>query len=365
MRTPFNLYFTLALATAAFGRPLAAPQAATALDASASRSAQKELRAPNEFRHFASLTQLTFGGQNAEAYFSADDQRLIFQSTRPPYECDQIFTMSVDGSDVKLVSTGKGKTTCAYYFPDGKRILFASTHASDPNCPPKPDYSKGYVWRVEPTFDIFTAHADGTDLKPLVSNPGYDAEATISRDGSKIVFTSDRDGDLELYLMNADGSGVKRLTNAPGYDGGAFFSYDGKKIIYRARHTDDERELRESRELLKQHLVRPTKLELFVMDADGSNSEQITHLDSATFAPFLHPDGKRVIFSSAYGDAKSREFELYLIGIDGKNLEKVTHSPEFDGFPMWNSNGTKLVFASNRNGRVPHETNVFIADWKD
>ncbi|MBI3818664.1 MAG: PD40 domain-containing protein [Planctomycetes bacterium] len=323
------------------------------------------LSAPGEEKHLQRIKQLTFGGQNAEAYFSIDDKKIIFQSTRPPFSCDQIFTMNVDGSDVRLVSTGKGKTTCSYYFPSGENILFASTHAADPECPPKPDYSKGYVWRVEPTFDIYVAKADGGELRPIVVNPGYDAEATISRDGTKIIFTSDRDGDLELYVMNADGSGVKRLTNTPGYDGGAFFSFDGTKIIYRGAHSDTPKEMEENRELLKQHLVRPTKLELYIMDADGGNRKQITQLNCATFAPFLHPDGKRVIFSSNNLDPKGREFNLWMIKIDGTGLEQITTMPEFDGFPMWSSDGKKLVFASNRNGTVPHETNIFIADWKD
>ncbi|MFN0207353.1 MAG: TolB family protein [Planctomycetota bacterium] len=362
-----NIYKTAAvlLLVTAAAAPVGLAQDAPASRPSFMRGDALDLRRPGEEKYFGSVTQLTFGGQNAEAYFSMDNKRLIFQSTRPPYDCDQIFTMAIDGSDLKLVSTGKGKTTCAYYYPSGDRILFASTHVADATCPPKPDYSKGYVWRVEPTFDIYSAKTDGSDLKPLVTNPGYDAEATISRDGSKIVFTSDRDGDLELYIMNADGTGVKRLTNTPGYDGGAFFSYDGRKIVYRARHTDDTKEINESRELLKQHLVRPSKLEIFVMDVDGSNQKQVTNLETATFAPFMHPDGKRIMFSSSYGDPKGREFELYMIQIDGTGLVKITISPDFDGFPMWSSDGKKLVFASNRNGSVPRETNVFIADWKD
>lgn len=375
MHTPTSLLFAAALVISIFPGtsvevarkphdvPQDSPHGSKAKEGPASRPAT--LLVPGEEKHFASIKQLTFGGQNAEAYFSADDKKLIFQSTRPPFECDQIFTMNVDGSDVRLVSTGKGKTTCAYYFPAGDRILFASTHAADPLCPPKPDYSKGYVWRVEPTFDIYIAKPDGTELKPLIASPGYDAEATISRDGTKIIFTSDRDGDLELYSMNADGSGTKRLTNAPGYDGGAFFSFDGKKIIYRARHTNDTVEIEESRKLLKEHLVRPGKLEIFVMDADGSNQKQVTSLDSGTFGPFLSTDGKKVIFSSNYKDPRGREFNIWMIQMDGTGLEQITYAPDFDGFPMWSSDGKKLVFASNRNGTVPHETNVFIADWKD
>ena len=342
--------------------PVSTAPAAKPVDA-ASRPA--DLRVDGERKRFGEIRQLTFGGENAEAYFSADDRALIFQSTRPPYECDQMFTMSVDGSNLRLVSTGKGRCTCGYFFPDGKRILFSSTHAAGAGCPQKPDMSQGYVWRVEPTYDIYSANADGTDPKPLAASPGYDAEATISRDGSKIVFTSDRDGDLELYSMNADGSGVRRLTNAPGYDGGAFFSPDGKKIVYRAHHVEDPKEVEEYRGLLAKHLVRPTKLEIWIMDADGSNAKPITKLGAASFAPFFHPDGKRIIFSSNCGDPKGREFDLYLVGIDGDGLERVTFSHDFDGFPMWTSDGRHLVFASNRNGSRPHETNLFLAEWLD
>jgi Tol biopolymer transport system component len=332
--------------------------------AAASRPAV-DLKTPGEAKHFNWVHQLTFGGENAEAYFSFDDQLLTFQSTRPPFECDQIFTMRLDGSDVKLVSTGKGKCTCSYFFPSGDRILYCSTHAASPDCPPKPDYSKGYVWRVEPTFDIYTARPDGSDLKPLVVSPGYDAEATISRDGKKIVFTSDRDGDLELYSMDSDGTNTKRLTFSPGYDGGAFFSDDGSKIVYRAHHIEDKKELDEFQALLKEHIVRPVKLELYMMDADGKNTRQITHLDAASFGPFMHPNQTKIIFASNYGDPKGREFDLFLVNVDGSGVERVTQSPEFDGFPMWTHDGKKLVFASNRNGKIHGETNIFLAEWKD
>lgn len=324
-----------------------------------------DLRAPGEDQYFASLRQLTFGGENAEAYFSIDDRNLIFQSTRPPFECDQVFTMPLGGGEPKLASTGKGKCTCAYYFPSGDKILFSSTHAASPECPPKPDYSRGYVWRIEPTFDIYTARPDGGDLKPLLVSPGYDAEATISRDGKKIVFTSDRDGDLEIYVMDADGTNAKRLTNSPGYDGGAFFSFDGTKIVFRSREISDPKELAEYRSLLAEHLVRPSKLEICLMDADGSHRRRVTNLEAGSFGPFLHPDGKRILFSSNYGDPKGREFDLFLVRTDGSGLARVTQSPQFDGFPMWTSDGKKLVFASNRNGKQRGETNLFLADWKD
>ena len=319
---------------------------------------------PNE-PHLTNVRMLTNGGENAEAYFSADGQRLIFQATRPGISaCDQIFTMNADGTDVRMVSSGEGATTCAYFFPSGDRILYSSTHERSPECPPRPDYSQGYVWALHP-FDIYTARPDGSDLRKIAGSDGYDAEATISPDGSRIVFTSDRDGDLEIYTMNPDGSDVRRLTHEPGYDGGAFFSPDGTKIVYRAHHPETEEELADYRRLLAQNLIRPSRLDIYVMGADGSNRVRVTNNGAANFAPFMHPDGRRIIFSSNMHDPTGRDFELYMINIDGTGLERITHSPDFDGFPMFTRDGRKLVFASNREQAQEGETNVFVADWVD
>jgi Tol biopolymer transport system component len=316
--------------------------------------------------HLRNVRQLTNGGENAEAYFSADDKLLIFQSSSEGVACDQIYIMPVEaspGSQKRLVSTGKGRTTCSYFFPSGKRILFSSTHMAGPECPPRPDYSRGYVWPVYSNYDIFTARPDGSDLRRLTTTAGYDAEATISRDGKKIVFTSTRDDDLDIYTMNADGSGVRRLTQEPGYDGGAFFSPDGKKIVYRAHHPKTAEETADYKTLLADGLIRPGNLELWVMDAEGSNKRQITSNGAANFGPFWHPDGKRIIFASNLADPKSRNFDLYLINLDGTGLERVTHHAEFDGFPMFSSDGRLLVWASNRNNARRGETNLFLADW--
>jgi len=270
--------------------------------------------------------------------------------------------MNIDGSDVRQVSTGNGRTTCSYFFPNGKRILYSSTHLGSKQCPPRPDFSKGYVWAVYDTFDIFTANPDGSDLKQLTNAAGYDAETTISRDG-KLAFTSKRDGDLDIYTMDASGKNVKRLTNELGYDGGPFWSYDGKQIVYRAYHPQTEKEKADYIELLKQNLIRPTTLEIMVMNADGSNKRQVTHLNKASFAPYFFPDGKRIIFASNYADPKGRDFDLYMIKTDGAGLERITYNDTFDGFPMFSPNGKKLVFASNRHGAKQGETNIFIADW--
>jgi Tol biopolymer transport system component len=270
--------------------------------------------------------------------------------------------MNVDGTDVRRISTGSGKTTCGYFFAGDRRVFFASTHAVDTACPPRPDPSKGYVWRLDP-YDIYTEDADGSNLQRLTSYGVYTAEGTLSPDGRTIVFTSLKDGDLDIYTMNTDGSNVRRLTNTPGYDGGPFFSPDGKHIVYRAWHPADTA-LANYRELLNQRLVRPNRMEIWIMDADGSNQHQITNLGGANFAPYYTSDGKRIIFSSNYKNPHSRNFDLYLVYADGSGLEQVTNHPEFDGFPMFSPDGKKLVWAANRSGAAVDELNIYIADWQ-
>jgi len=322
------------------------------------------LRDPRE-THLRHVKQLTFGGQNAEAYFSYDGRRLTFQSTREPYKCDQIFIMNADGSDQHLVSTGQGRTTCSYFYPDGKHILYSSTHLSSPECPPRPDYSKGYVWGVYSTFRIFYATDRGTILKQLAPAPGYNAEATLSADGKKIVFTSSRDGDLEIYTMNPDGSGVKRLTHELGYDGGPFFSPDGQWIVYRAHHPKAADEVARYKALLAQDLVEPMQMDLYVMRADGPDQRQITNLGGASFAPFFFPGSQRIIFASNYEHPGTSAFELCAVNRDGSKLEPITFTGGFNAFPQFSPDGKRLVFASNRNAKQPHEVNIFIADWTD
>ncbi len=312
-------------------------------------------------RHFGAIRQLTFGGENAEAYFSSDGKRLIFQSKRDGRPCDQEFVMNVDGSNVHRVSTGFGKTTCGYFFDGDRRIFFGSTHAADTACPPKPDPSKGYVWGLDP-YDIYVANPDGSALKRLTNYGVYTAEGTLSPDGQTIVFTSLKDGDLDIYTMHVDGTGLKRLTTQPGYDGGPFFSPDGTKIVYRAWHPADTA-LTNYQDLLKQRLVRPNRMEIWVMNADGSNQHQITNLGGANFAPFFTPDGRKIIFSSNHTNPRSRDFELYLVNADGSGLERVTNHPEFDGFPMFSPDGKQLVWASGRSSKEG-DLNLFLADWK-
>ena len=320
------------------------------------------LRDPRE-THLRRVKQLTFGGQNAEAYFSYDGRRLIFMSTREPYKCDQIFIMNSDGSDQHLVSTGEGRTTCGYFYADGKHILYSSTHAASKDCPPRPDYSHGYVWGVYPEYQIYYATDKGEIVKRLTAGPGYNAEATISADGKRVVFTSSRDVDLEIYTMNADGSEVQRLTHTPGYDGGPFFSPNGEWIAYRARHVQTDEEIAKYKSLLSQGLVEPSQMDLWVMRSDGSEQKQITKLPGASFAPSFYRDSHRIIFSSNYEHPTSSQFELYAVDRDGKNLEQITFVGGFNAFPQFSPDGKKLVFISNRNGKAPHEINIFVADW--
>jgi Tol biopolymer transport system component len=314
-------------------------------------------------KHFKNVKMLTTDGENAEAYYSFDGKKLVFQSTVDTIKCDQIFTMNVDGSGKKLVSTGNGRTTCAYYYPDETKIIYASTHHHNLECPPPPDRSKGYIWKLYETFDIFLK--DGDELKQLTNTDGYDAEATVSPNGDKIIFTSLRNGDPELYVMNLDGSEQTRLTFEKGYDGGAFFSPDGKQIVFRASRPVTDEQLVDYNDLVENGYIRPSALEIFVMDADGKNMKQITNLGKASFAPFFHPGGKKIIFSSNYKGDSPRDFNLWMINVDGTGLERITYNSSFDGFPMFSPDGKYLVFGSNRFNKKDTDTNIFIAEWAE
>ncbi len=345
--------------------PRAAGQPSPPDTATTFRSGQEvsHLIRPGE-KHFKRLWQITNGGENAEAYWSYDGQDLILQATVRGAECDQIYMVPAEGGEMKQVSTGKGRCTCSYFFPGDREIVFSSTHLANAACPHKPDFSLGYVWALYDSYDIFKADRDGTNLRRLTDSPHYDAEATTGPDGS-IIFTSDRDGDLELYRMKGDGSEVRRLTFTPGYDGGAFFSTDGRKICWRASRPAEGKELDDYRQLLAEGLIRPSKLEIFIADADGTHPVQLTSNGAANFCPYFHPSGEKVIFVSNQDDPKRRNFEIYLVDIATKELEQVTFEESFDGFPMFSPDGKKLVFASNRASERPGETNIFVAEWAD
>lgn len=308
------------------------------------------------------IRQLTFGGQNAEAYWSPDGKRLIFQSTRDGLGCDQIFIMNADGSNQRMVSTGKGRTTCGYFLPDNKHIIYASTHEADAACPPPPDRSKGYVWAVYPSYDIYLATDEGRIVRKLTASPGYDAEATVNWRTKKIVYTSMASGDLDLWTMGLDGSGKRQITQAIGYDGGAFFSRDGRHLVWRALHPQGADRDR-YQDLLKNHLTSPMKMEIFLADANGKNPKQLTRFGCASFAPTFTPDGRKILFASNKHNCDGRKFELFLMNLDGSGLEQITDFGGFVSFPEFSPDGKQLVFSSDKDAKSRYEFNIFVADW--
>ena len=314
--------------------------------------------------HLSNLKQLTKGGQNAEAYWSPDGTKLIFQSTRDGNACDQIYIMNADGSNQHMVSTGKGVTTCGYFLADSKHFVYASTHEAGPACPAPADRSKGYVWAVYPGFDIYLADETGKIEKKLTNAPGYDAEATVNWAKNQILYTSLSSGDLDLWSMKTDGSAKKRITTTEGYDGGPVYSRDGSKMVWRAYHPDTPEKRTAARDLLKDNLTTPMKMELWVANGDGSNKRQITNFGCASFAPTFTPDGKKILFGSNKHACDTRKFELYLINVDGTGLEQVTSFGGFTSFPEFSPDGKKLVFDTDYQATGNYEFNVFTADWR-
>lgn len=322
-------------------------------------------------RHLKNVTQLTSDGDNGEAYFSWDDTKLIFQSNREGQKCDKIWTMSIDGSEKKMVSPNHGAHTCSYFLPNG-RIVFASTSHLEGECPSRPEPPEGqrYVWPLFP-YDIYIANADGSGLIRITDNPKYDAEPIVSPDGKQIVFGSQREGDFDIYVMKSDGSDVKRLTDAIGYDGGPWFSPDGKKIAWRAWYPQTDEEKAQWRDAMEKNYIIAVPLDIWVMDADGSHKKRLVSNGATNWAPSWHPDGKRLIFSSNMDDWREdirkfgHNFELYIINVDGSGIERITYNNVFDSFPMFSHDGRKIVFASNRNPEKPRATDIYIADWTD
>lgn len=323
--------------------------------------------------HLKNMKQLTFGGDNAEAYFSFDGKNLSFQSNNKAWglQCDQIFNMDISKASADTtykpprISTGKGRTTCSFFLPGDKTILYASTHLNGDKCPESIKIEGKYLWAVYDSYDIFVSDLNGKIIKQLTNTFGYDAEATISPKGDKIVFTSDRSGDLELWTMNIDGSDQKQVTFGLGYDGGAFFSPDGKQLVFRASRPTADEDVKEYKDLLAKGLVAPVNMEIYVCDVDGKNLKQVTHLGKANWAPFFHPSGKKIIFSSNHHSQRGYDFQLYMINLDGSGLERITNESYFNAFPMFSPDGKKLIFSSNRNNHGTHDTNLFIADWVD
>ncbi len=358
MTAALLLFAALAQTPAA---PSTTPQPETAAQ-EAGLPPREDLRFPGE-RHFGVIRRLTTRGENAEGYFSFAGDRITYQATVGARKCDQIYELDLLTGARRMVSTGKGRTTCSYFLPDDHAILFASTHEADDGCLPPPDRSHGYVWKIYPQYDLYVRDLDTWELKPLAHAPGYDAEAVISPDGKKIVFTSRRHGDLDIYLMNVDGTGITQLTDELGYDGGPFFSPDSTRIVYRAYHPKDAAAQEHYRELLDQDEIEPMALQIMLMDLDGGHKRQITHNRAANFAPYFHPDGKHIVYCSNEGSPDGRGFDIYMIDTEGGGKETITTNPSFDGFPMFSPDGTRFIFASNRANASPHETNLFLAEW--
>jgi len=323
-------------------------------------------------KHLRNIRQLTFGGQNAEAYWSKDGKWITWQSKQSGFPDEQIFVMRADGSGKTLMSTGLGRCTCSYFSPDKSWIYFSSTHERNKGPQAPVDMSQGYVWRVNPDFALYRQKLGPVPNSkarmmpmPVVKKPGYVAETTIDPKGRFMTFTGDWEGDIDIYRSDLEGGHLKRLTTTKGYDGGPFVSWDGKYIVYRRGAFANKEEEQKFDELHAKHLVMPLKMDLWIMDSDGKHKRQLTHLAGASFAPFMLPGDKRIIFSSNYENPTGPDFDLYMINVDGTNMKRITYAPGFDSFPMFTRDGKHLVWASNRHGSVPHETNVFVADWAD
>ena len=340
-------------------------------DGNSGATTYSSLSYPEE-KNLRNLKQLTFGGENAEAYWSFDDSKLVFQATNELWgqSCDQIYIIDTNDYSLKdeipqMISLGQGRTTCSYFMPGDTSIIYASTHLKDAKCPHVPErrVNGKYIWPIYDSYDIFISDLDGKIIKQITSHIGYDAEATVSPLGDKIVFTSMRTGDLELFTCDIDGSNIQQVTDELGYDGGAFFSNDGKKLIFRASRPQTEEEKKEYKDLLKNNLVQPTRMELFICNVDGSNLKQITNLGNANWAPFFHPSDEKIIFSSNHASKNGFPFNLFMIDTNGTNLQQITFDTQFDAFPVFSNDGSKIVFSSNRNNNGTRNTNLFIADW--
>ncbi len=366
----FSILSIVAILTSCKGNASPETESNTSYEDGASGATKKSELLYDGEKHLANIRQLTDGGDNAEAYFSFDNSMAVFQSNYDGWDvkCDQMFYFNIDDNGMmtekpKMLSTGKGRTTCAYFLPGDTSIVYASTHLGGDACPEEPSREQGYVWPIYNTYDIFVANLQGEITDTLTTNEGYDAEATVSPDGKKIVFTSTRSGDLELWTMNIDGSEKTQVTTGLGYDGGAFFSPDSKKLVFRSSRPQTEEEITKYKELLVQGLVMPADMEIYVCNVDGSDLQQVTKLGNANWAPFFHPSGEKILFSSNHASEKGFPFNMYLINVDGTGLEQVSYDGVFDAFPMFSPDGKKLIFSSNRNNGGTRNTNLFIADW--
>lgn len=312
--------------------------------------------------HLTKIKQLTFSGENTDASFSSNNTEIIFQSTRDSLRCDAIFKMNSDGSDISQISSGKGIASSANIAPSNDTVIYSSTHVIDYQCPPKPEFSKDYIWLLYSDYDLFTISSTGGGTERLTNSKSYDGGAVYSPKGDRIVFSSSRTGDYELFIMNADGSKVKQLTHEKGFDGDVVFSPDGKNIVWRASRPKGDA-LHDYRYQMSQGLIKTGKFELFMMKLDGGKPIQLTRNQAANFSPTFNPNGKEIIFSSNMSQKDGRNYDLYTLNIKTRKLERITYYSGFDGFPEFSSDGKKLMFTSSRNFRYKAEKNIFTADW--
>lgn len=312
-----------------------------------------------EGKFVENIRQLTNEGQSGEGYFSPDGKRVIFQAIRGEHPFYQIYIKDLASGQEKRVSTGQGRTTCAFFHPTENKIIYASSHL-DPNRDKEvdaelkklaearrnPGARRGYSWAFDPFMDIFELNLDTNELKQLTSVAGYDAEGSYSADGKRIIFASCRNGPgADIYIMDADGKNVKQLTDSPGYDGGPFFSPDGTKVIFRG-------------EVRKRHY-----LQLFVMNVDGTGLWQLTENDAVNWGPYWHPNGKHIIYStSVHGH---QNYELYLMPVETGKAKRVTFWHGADVLPVFSGDGKKLMWTSKRGKDKAGQfsSQLFIADW--
>jgi len=312
--------------------------------------------------HLTKIKQLTREGENKKASFAPNNEKIIFQAMRDNLRCDAIYSMKRDGSEINLLSSGKGIAVSAKIAPDNESIIYSSTHKVDYQCPQRPEFSLDYVWSLYRDYDVFVSDSFGGSTKRLTRTEDYDGNASYSPTGNRVVFTSNRSGDLELYLMNSDGSNVKQLTKAVGYDGDAVFSPDGKYIVWRASRPKGN-DLDEYRYQLSQGLLRAGKFELFLLKLGSKRAVRLTNNGATNFSPSFDPQSSKVIFSSNMSQDDGLNYDLYTVDIKTRKLERITYYSGFDGYPVFSSDGKKLLFTSSRNFRYKAETNIFTVDW--
>jgi len=313
------------------------------------------------------VKQLSFQGDNGEAYFNSDDSKVIFQSKRNNNNCDKLYIVDINGNNLTEFVANDGAFTCAYFSLDDRYIFFSSTMHLGSECPEiyKDPNPRKYIWPLR-DYEIF--RYDNGAVKQLTNYSGYNAETTTHPFEEKVIFTSLRDGDINLFEMDYNGENVKQITSEYGYDGGAFYSPNGENIVWRAWYPTSDEEISMWKNNLAKKFIESVPLDIYVAKNDGSEKQRLTSNGATNWAPSWHPDGKHIVFSSNMDDwredynAYGSNFELYMINIATKTLTRLTNNDTFDSFSVFSKNGKKIVFSSNRDAENPRNTNIFIAD---